>query len=85
MTATAGGVIRDMLSSQVPLILRKEIYASACLAGGILFYLLTLLDWPHSTVMLLAATLVVGLRLLAIRHNWALPTANLASTRHKEN
>ena len=76
MTATAGGVVRDMLSNQVPLILRKEIYASACLAGGVLFYLLDLLHWPRPAVMLLAAALVVGLRLLAIRHNWALPTAS---------
>jgi uncharacterized membrane protein YeiH len=76
MTATAGGVVRDMLSNQVPLILRKEIYASACLAGSVLFYLLDLLHWPRPTVMLLTAVLVVGLRLLAIRYNWALPTAS---------
>lgn len=85
MTATAGGVIRDMLSSQVPLILRKEIYASACLGGAVLFYLLSQLDWPRSAVMLLSAAVVVGLRLLAIRHNWALPTADMPSTGHGEN
>lgn len=78
MTATAGGVVRDMLSGQVPLILRKEIYATACLAGGMLFYLLSQLDVTRTTTMLLSATLVVVLRLLAIRHNWSLPTVGEA-------
>ena len=75
MTATAGGMMRDILSGQIPLILQKEIYASACLAGAGLFYLLSKLQMAHTTVMLLSATLVIVLRLLAIRHNWALPTA----------
>ena len=39
-TGTAGGVIRDVLANQVPLILRREIYASACIAGGILLVIL---------------------------------------------
>jgi len=79
MTATAGGMVRDILSGQIPLILQKEIYASACLAGGVLFFVLTQLDVSRTTTMLLSATLVVALRLLAIRHNWSLPTANETS------
>ncbi|WP_282754049.1 trimeric intracellular cation channel family protein [Desulfuromonas thiophila] len=75
MTATAGGVLRDVLSNQVPLILQREIYASACFAGAALLYLLKLLHWPRPLAVLLAAALVIGLRLLAIRHNWALPRA----------
>ncbi len=75
MTATAGGMIRDVLSGEIPLILQKEIYASACLAGAILFYLLTKFNIEHTTVMLLSAMVVISLRLLAIKHNWALPTA----------
>lgn len=75
MTATAGGVIRDMLSNQVPLILRKEIYASACIAGGALLYAGYTAGFNRSISALAAATLVIVLRLLAIRHNWALPRA----------
>lgn len=75
ITATAGGMIRDILSGQIPLILHKDIYASACLAGASLLYLLTKLQVTHTIVMLLSALLVIGLRLMAIRHNWALPTA----------
>ncbi len=75
MTATAGGVIRDILANQVPLILRKEIYASACLAGGILLVALHHVGIPHPLPALSAALLVITLRLLAIRFNWALPKA----------
>lgn len=75
MTATAGGMVRDVLSGHIPLILQKEIYASACLAGAILFYVLTKFNVNHSSVMLLSALVVIGFRLLAIKHNWALPTA----------
>ncbi len=77
MTATAGGMIRDLLSAQVPMVLQREVYASACLAGGTLLYLLyryTLL--PHSWALLVAALLVIIMRLLAIRYNWALPRAS---------
>lgn len=74
MTATAGGMIRDILSNEVPLVLQKEVYASACLAGGALLYLLH----HHTTLpafwtLLAAAGLVIVVRLLAISYNWSLP------------
>ncbi|MFA5700096.1 MAG: trimeric intracellular cation channel family protein [Desulfuromonas sp.] len=75
ITATAGGVIRDMLSNRVPLILRREIYASACIAGGTLFYAGHMLALNYAISALAAAALVVVVRILAIRHNWALPRA----------
>lgn len=75
VTATAGGVTRDVLSNQVPLILRKEIYASACAAGAILLVILHNLQIPHPLPALVAAATVITVRLLAIRHNWSLPRA----------
>ena len=75
MTATAGGMIRDILSNQIPLILRKEIYASACLAGAALLYILHHTDLPHSLSLLVGALTVILLRLMAIRFNWSLPRA----------
>lgn len=75
VTATAGGVVRDILSNQVPLILRREIYASACAVGGILLVALHHLAVPHPVAALAAAATVVGVRLLAIRYDWALPKA----------
>ena len=76
MTATAGGMIRDLLSAQVPMVLQREVYASACLAGGTLLYLLHYYSTiPHAWALLTSALLVVIMRLLAIRYNWALPRA----------
>lgn len=76
MTATAGGMIRDLLSARVPMVLQKEVYASACLFGGALMYLLHRSDAiPHTWTLLLSAGAVIVLRLLAIRYNWSLPRA----------
>src|SRR6185369_17429141 len=75
MTATAGGMIRDVLSNRVPMVLQKEVYASTCLAGGILFCLLHETRLPHTWTLLASALTVIVLRLLAIRYNWSLPRA----------
>ena len=75
MTGTAGGAIRDILSNQVPLILRREIYASACILGGTLLVILTRLQVASNISLLIAASSVILLRLLAIHYNWSLPKA----------
>ncbi len=75
MTATAGGVIRDMLSNRVPLILRREVYASPCIAGGAFLYAGHVFSVNPAISALASAALVVVVRILAIRHNWALPYA----------
>ena len=77
MTATAGGMIRDVLSTRVPLVLQKEVYASACLVGGALLYFLARTTLSHNLALLLAALTVIGIRLLAIRHNWSLPRVQI--------
>lgn len=72
VSATFGGVIRDVLSNQVPLIFRKEIYASACFAGGLVFLFLEYY-FKGSVLSLLAAMLVVMvIRYLAVRFHWSL-------------
>ncbi len=73
MTGTAGGVIRDIMANQVPLILRREIYASACVAGGTLLVILEQLNTARPIAALLAAGTVITVRLLAIHYDWALP------------
>lgn len=73
MTGTAGGVIRDILANQVPLILRREIYASACVAGGALLVVLEHFGTGRPLAALLAAGTVITVRLLAIRYDWGLP------------
>ncbi|MCK4507518.1 MAG: trimeric intracellular cation channel family protein [Desulfuromonadales bacterium] len=73
MTGTAGGVIRDILANQVPLVLRREIYASACVAGGVLLVVLEHIGTGRPIAALLAASTVIVVRLMAIRYDWGLP------------
>lgn len=73
MTATAGGMMRDVLQGDVPLVLQKEIYASACIAGGILFVILDSL-WHQSVInIFISVTAVILIRITAIIKNWNLP------------
>jgi len=76
-TATAGGVIRDVLSDQVPFILQKEIYATACIFGGILYYILYRLGMNESLIAVIAALVVVIIRVVAIHRHWSLPIAKI--------
>ncbi|WP_303721717.1 trimeric intracellular cation channel family protein [Malonomonas rubra] len=76
MTGTAGGVFRDILSNEVPLIMRREIYASACIFGGALLVMLQKLQLPDNLSLPSAAASVIILRLLSINYNWSLPKAN---------
>ncbi|HUO76285.1 MAG TPA: trimeric intracellular cation channel family protein [Thermodesulfovibrionales bacterium] len=74
MTGVAGGIIRDMLSGEIPLILKAEIYATASLCGAITFALLTR-HFPAMLQMpaLVAITVILVLRLAAIHWNLSLP------------
>jgi len=75
ITATAGGVMRDILSNEIPLIMRREIYASACILGGIILVLLTTIHTSDNLALLISASAVILLRIMAIRYNWSLPKA----------
>ena len=72
-TATAGGVVRDILSDRVPLILRSELYATAALAGGSSYVLLVQLSVSSEFASLVGGAVTLGLRLAAIRWGLSLP------------
>ena len=73
VSAVFGGVIRDVLCNEVPLIFRKEIYASACLVGGLVFLGFEKV-FPNAFFNILISIFVVILiRILSVRRNWALP------------
>jgi uncharacterized membrane protein YeiH len=72
VSATFGGVIRDVLSNQIPLIFRKEIYASACFAGGLVFLILEYFFNSYILNMLIAMFVVMVIRYLAVRFHWSL-------------
>jgi uncharacterized membrane protein YeiH len=74
ITGSFGGVLRDVLLNNVPLIFQKEIYASACIIGGIVYFVLLRFAVDVVFVQLLVIVLIVATRLLAVRFNWSLPT-----------
>ena len=74
MTGAAGGVIRDVLINEVPLIFRKEIYAMACVVGGLIFGLFHLLDMPSIVTHLACGIAVFMTRVLAVKYQICLPT-----------
>ncbi len=72
VSATFGGVIRDVLANKVPLIFRKEIYATACFAGGVSFILLSkVIPW-ESLTMIICALIVLLIRYLSVKHKWGI-------------
>ncbi|MCW9035161.1 MAG: trimeric intracellular cation channel family protein [Rhodospirillales bacterium] len=76
LTATAGGIIRDILCAEIPLILRREIYALAALAGSATFLAATHLELPSSTALILSLAATMIVRGPAIQFGWSLPTYN---------
>jgi uncharacterized membrane protein YeiH len=70
-SAVFGGVLRDVLSNEVPLIFRGEIYASACLAGALTYLTIKGL-WSEDIAMFISVAIVIAIRILSIRFNWSL-------------
>ena len=68
ISATFGGLLRDVLRNEIPLVLRKEIYATACLIGGLVLFGLDRLGLPPGAVSGITSSLIVVIRLLAIRY-----------------
>lgn len=73
ITGAFGGVVRDILINEEPLIFRKDIYGTACIAGGIVYWLMALCGAPVLVQQLLCAVTVVAIRLLAVKYNWSIP------------
>lgn len=72
-TAVMGGVIRDMLTNEVPVLFRKEVYSSACLLGATLYLVMYGLQVERNTSFLLAVFFIIVLRLLAVKYKLTLP------------
>lgn len=73
LTGVAGGMVRDVLAHQVPMVLRQEIYATASIAGGITYVVLYGLEAPWALTISLALLMTLGLRLAAIYWRLSLP------------
>lgn len=74
MTSTFGGVIRDVLSNEIPVIFRREIYATACIVGGILYFLLQFISFSQQTAFIVSGFTIIVIRLAAVKYKLALPS-----------
>ncbi|AXG74947.1 trimeric intracellular cation channel family protein [Flavobacterium arcticum] len=74
MTACFGGVIRDILCNDIPVIFRKEVYATICILGGTVFFALLELNLPINIVYLLTPAVIIIARLLAVYYKLSLPS-----------
>ncbi len=72
-SAVFGGVIRDTLLNEIPLIFRKEIYATACLAGATLYVLMEHFQVNVHVSAFAGILTVIGIRMLAVHYSWSLP------------
>lgn len=73
LTGAAGGVLRDILINEVPLIFRRDIYALACFAGGVFYVIGFYEGLPTEACAIGCAMAVIIIRLLAVMFHWQLP------------
>jgi uncharacterized membrane protein YeiH len=78
LTGIGGGVVRDVLLSDIPTVLRTDLYAVAALAGAAIVALGHVLHVPSAASVTAGAVLCFGLRFMAIRRGWHLPSARPA-------
>lgn len=73
ITGAAGGVLRDVFINEVPLIFRKEIYALACVAGGLVYIICHKVGLSAEVNAILSIITVILMRILAVKYKWHLP------------
>jgi uncharacterized membrane protein YeiH len=76
ITGSIGSVIRDILINETPLIFRKDVYALACVFGGIVYMICSLLAFPEGITQLASALSVIITRILAVKFHIGLPILN---------
>ena len=77
LTGIGGGMLRDLLVNEIPVVLRADLYALAALAGAGVVVGGHLLRWPPTATTITGAILCFGLRLIAIRRGWNLPPSTM--------
>ncbi len=74
ISACFGGVLRDILSNEIPVIFRKEIYATACILGGIVYFLLRKIPIDGDVVFVIAGLTVIVFRIIVVKFKLRLPS-----------
>ena len=77
ITAVFGGIIRDMMTNQIPLLFRKEIYASACLAGAFIYVSLHYFGASLWVLYGVPTIFIFAIRIISIKYKLSLPKVNL--------
>lgn len=72
-SAVMGGVIRDVMTNEIPIIYRKEVYATACLAGACCYLLLDRFGAERNVAFITASIVIIVIRILAVRFHWSVP------------
>ena len=83
ITGSVGGVIRDILLNEVPLLLQKDIYALACIAGGVVYFICHYFNLSTGFTELIAAAVVMIVRILAIQFHIHLPVLKSIQSQSK--
>ncbi|WP_439183809.1 trimeric intracellular cation channel family protein [Carboxylicivirga taeanensis] len=76
-SAVVGGIIRDTLTNEVPLIFHKEIYATACIVGAIIFLIMHYLNVPEVICESVTVISIISIRLWAVKYNITMPHVSL--------
>lgn len=73
ITGCFGGIIRDTLLNTIPLIFRKEIYATACILGGVLYFALVRFNLEADVAKVIVIAFIFTLRIVVVRYKLTLP------------
>lgn len=73
ITGCFGGIIRDTLLNTIPLIFRKEVYATACILGGLLYFLLLYFNLKEDIAKVVVIAVIFAFRIVVVRYKLALP------------
>ncbi len=74
ISASFGGVIRDILCNEIPVIFRKEIYATACILGGISYFILSFYNLDRMLIFIISGSIIITARLIAVKFKISLPS-----------
>lgn len=74
MTGTFGGVIRDILCNEIPVIFRKEIYATACILGALAFVIMDSYNVNTDVIYIVTSLTVISIRLVVVKYHISLPS-----------
>ncbi len=77
-SAVVGGIIRDTLCNEVPLIFHREIYATACIAGAVVYLAMRYVGLPPIVYTWVTVATIISIRLLAVRYKLAIPKISLS-------